>query len=121
MARRARTTAPPTARPRMATSMRQRTEIPTPIPGAAGRAQARTRIRNTTHPATQAQPPQRALQVPVAGEGRKRAADHRPSIAAEVGGSPGRPVLAAHTAGAVVVVGEAAGEPGGARARENSL
>src|SRR5271167_151284 len=112
MARRVRTaTAPPTVRPRMATSMRARTGIPTKTPGAVGRAQAPTRIRNTTHPATQAQVPPRVLQAPVAGEGRKRAADHQPSIAVGEAGSRGRPVLAAHTAGAVVVVGEVADEP----------
>ena len=103
----------------MATSMRPRTGTPTPTPGAAGRVQARTLTRNTTHPATPAQAPEEHS-VPVAGEGRKRAADHRPSIAAAEAGRPGSPVLAAHTAGAVVVAGEAAGEPDGRSARETT-
>src|ERR1700733_8916726 len=119
MARRVRTaTALLTVRPRMATSMRQRTGIPTPTPGTAGRAQART-PRNTTHPATQAQAHQRP--VPAGGEGRKRAADHRPSIAVGEAGSPGRPVLVVQRAGAGGVVGEAAGESGGATARESNF
>src|SRR5271156_5666617 len=96
MARRVRTTAPPTGRPRMATSMRLPTGIRTRIPGAVGRVQARTRIRNTTHPAATLH--RRALQVPVAGEARKRVVDHPPSIAAGAVGSPGRPVLAAQQA-----------------------
>ena len=87
--------------------------------GTVGKAQART-LRNTTHPVTQAQAHQRAP-VPVAGEGRKRAVDHQPSIAAAAAGSPGSPVLVAQRAGAVVVVGEAAGEPGGATARESNF
>ena len=47
--------------------------------------------------------------------------DHRPSIAAEAAGNPGRQVLVARKAGAVVVAGEAAGETSGAPARRNSF
>ena len=84
MAHRVRTaTAPLTVRPQMATSMRQRTGTPTRTPGVAGRAQART-LRNTTHQATL---PRRVVQLRAAGEGRKRAADHRPSTAAAVAGN----------------------------------
>src|SRR5271163_4520303 len=100
-----RTTALLTARLQMATSMRPRTATPTPTPGVVGRVQARTLTRNTTHQATP-KAPRRALQVPVAGEGRKRAADRRPLIAGAVAGNPGSQVPVAHTAGAVVVVGE---------------
>src|ERR1700722_8029708 len=107
MARRVRTTAPLTVRQPMATSMRPLTETPTQTPGVVGKVQART-PQNTTHPATLRR---RAVQVPVAGEGRKGAADHLPSIAAVAAGNPGRPVLVARKAGAVVVAGAAAGEP----------
>ena len=65
--------------------------------------------------------PRRAVQLQVAGEGRKRAADHRPSTAEAEAGNPGRQVLVAQKAGAVAVVGEAAGEPSGAMARENNF
>jgi len=46
----------------------------------------------------------------VAGEGRKRAVDRRPSIVAVAAGNPGRQALVAQKAGVVVVGGEAAGD-----------
>ena len=59
--------------------------------------------------------------VPAGGAGRTRAAARQPSIAAAAVGSPGRPVLVVQRAEAVVVVGEAADEPGSATSRENSF
>ena len=70
-------------------------------------------VRNTTHPATPAKAHPRAVQVTAAGEGRIRAAAHRPSIAVVEAGNPGSPVLAAQKAGAVAVGGEVAGERDG--------
>ena len=99
MARQASTaTAPPLAKPQMATSTPRQTAKPTAIPAAAGarRAEART-LPVTTNP------------VPAAGEGRRRAADHRPGVevTAEVGAT-GRQVLAVGQAGVAVVVAGAA-------------
>src|SRR6266436_2727994 len=102
----------------MATSMRPRTGTPIQTPGVVGRVQART-LRNTTHPATLAKVPRRAVQVTAAGASRKRAAVRRRPLTAEAEvGSLGRQVLAVRQAAAVVVVGEAGGEPAATTARE---
>jgi len=107
MARRVSTTALPWVRPQAATSMRPRTATCTAIPGAVG-AEIRT-IRS--RPATQvplAKAHQAIRIVPrnpahQAGEGRKRVADHRPSVeVAEVAGSRDRRVRAVQQAGAAV-------------------
>src|SRR5271156_5644098 len=96
-------------RAQMATNMRLRTGTPTQTPGVAGKVQART-PRNTTQQATL---PRRAVQLQMAGVGRKRAADHRPSTAEEAAGNRGKQVLVAQQAVAGAVAGEAAGEPNG--------
>ena len=78
--------APPWAKPQMATSTRPRTGTPT-----------RTRERLERKARNQSQ---HQSAVPAAGEGRKRAADHRHSVeAAEAVGHPDRPVLAVRQAG----------------------
>src|SRR5271165_4223978 len=120
MERRVRTTALRWVRPPMATSMRPLTGTPTQTPGVVGKVQART-PRSTTHPATPVRAPPKVLPVPVAGEGRKRAADHRPSTVEAEAGNPESQALAAQKAGAVAVAGEAAGEPYGANTKENTF
>src|SRR5580658_4391876 len=116
MARLARITALRWVRPQTVTSMRRPTGTPTKTPEAVGRAQVRT-LRNTTQQATP-RPPRRVVQLPVAGDSRKRAADRQPSIAEAGVGNPGRQVLAARQAAAA---GEVAGEPSGAMARANKF
>jgi hypothetical protein len=85
--RRVSTTTLPWVRPQTATSMRQRTVTPTKTPAVAGRTRMELPI----------------LQLPKAMEGRKRAADHQPSVeAAAEAGNPGRRVLVVRRAGAAV-------------------
>ena len=105
MARPVRTaTAPPWVRPQTATNMRQRTATPTKTPAAVGR----TRMEVQTRTAPQVPTPP----LPGAREGRKRAADRRPSAeAAAEAGNPGRPVLVVRRAEAAVVAGEPAVHP----------
>ena len=92
------TTALPWVRPPVVTSTLQRTAKPTATPEAAGNKRVE------------------ALAIPPllkAGDNRKRAAGHRPSAEAVVAGNPGRIVLVARQAEAVVAAGAAAGEPDG--------
>src|SRR5580692_5958817 len=117
MARRVRITALRWVKPPMATSMRLRTGIHIQTPGVAGKVQAQT-LQNTTHQATLRR---RAVQLRVAGEGRRRVVDLRPSTAEGAAGSPGRQVLVAQQAVAGAVAGEAAGEPNGEDASDNKL
>jgi hypothetical protein len=96
-------TAPRLVRPRTATSMRPRTATPTRTLGTVGTRRAvvrtnppqviRTVPRNPAHPA---------------GDRRKRAGAHRPSVeAAAVVGDRGRRALVVRQAGAAVVAGVA--------------
>ena len=86
--RRVSTTALPWVRPQTATSMRQRTVTPTKTRAAAG-SNTRWKFQFRSSPK--------------AMEGRKRAADHRPSAeAAAEAGNPGRRVLVVRRAGAGV-------------------
>jgi len=55
----------------------------------------------------------------MAGEGKKRAADPRPSTAEEAAGNQEQQVLVAQKAVAGVAAGEAAGEPNGEDAKDN--
>src|SRR5882757_6883413 len=111
MARLVHITALRRVRPQMATSMQPRMGTPTRTPGAAGKAQVRT-LRSTTRRVTRAKAPRRAVQLPAAGEGRKRAADRRPSTVEVEVGNPERRALAARQAeAAVAAAGVGGGEP----------
>jgi hypothetical protein len=110
--------------------MRPRTGMSTATPGAAGirRAEVRTTTRSPAVRVTPARAHQVTRTVPInpahqAGEGRKRAADHRPSVVEAEAGDPARRVLVvgeaaveaeAGAATAVAGVVVAAGEPDGA-------
>jgi hypothetical protein len=104
MARRVKTaTAPPWVRPQTATSMRQQTATPIKTLAVVGRIQMEV--------------PTPLL--PGAMEGRKRAADRRPSVeAAAEAGNPGRRVRVVLRVEAAVGV---AGEPSDAAANERNV
>ena len=70
--------------------------------GSGWKAQAQTPIRNTTRQVTRA--PKRA--VPVGGASRRKAADHRPGVAAVVvAGEAGKPALVVRLVWAVGAAG----------------
>src|ERR1700733_15216416 len=111
MARQANITMPRWLKPQMATSMQRRTGTPTKTPAAVGRAQVRTRIRNTTRQAIRA--PQGALQLPAATGSRKKVGLQPSAVAVVAAGKPGRLVLAARPAPAVGAAGQGGGKRGG--------
>ena len=105
------TTALPWVKPQTATSTRRRTAKPTAIPAAVGvkRAEVRTARQVTTN------------LVLAVGEGRKRAAAHRPLTVEAVAGNPGRKVLVARQVWAVAAAGVVAGDSNAHGAAANEM